>query len=606
MTQPYPKAELSAPVRLQQPPGSLGRASPEALATWIDERPAHDPAQAAGVLTEALRAVNRTILGYRELEQRTDILLARAPSLLGRIELQLRQLPVPLGRKTQAVANAYAELSRELESSCLRLVDEGLEQSRISGREAAPRLRLALLLIAQRCLHFWRLYQPLPPDTWLQIYHVLELAERLGVVKEPAAETERLGGQNLSPDSVEHLVARIAVLSSASVYALRHGEVGALARWLESLALECLPDIPTDTSENSAFLRLPLHEDRAPSLVTGHPAVTLDHRLIDLRPVLEAVRSGPAVQQGRPGSWHPATGGLDRRLLKLWLIPPTRRFSREPADAWPVIAVAGLNDIHALVRADRRHLRRLEVGELSGLPGSGSATALDGDSPRLAAAALASGFADADEEATFSLAPPYGSIPDQEARFLSDKKIDRLSAAWNDAVNGINPRIDGPESKTVRMLKPMAARLRNLGAGGLSLLLKSPEQKIYSGDLIAIRTPRKGQVAWQLGMIRWLSYEQPEDVTIGIEYLAPACIPTEIRPYRSNAAVGTPSPGLFFHPHGKREAGALLFAPGTFLAGSQASFRLGGEQRVVRLETVRTESHTFSRADFRMPASPAD
>jgi len=605
MTQPYPSAELSPPTRVQPPAGSLGRASPEELRAWIDQRAARDPAEAAAPLTEALRAVNGAILGYRELRALTEVLLARVPPVLGKIELQLRQLPIPLGHKTQAVATAYAELSRELESACLRLVDEGLEQRSIGVQDAAPHLRRAMLLLACRCLHFWRLYQPLPPNTWLQIYRVLEVAESLGVVGEPAADVERLSGQNLSPDSVEHLVGRIAVLASAGVYGLHQGEVGVLARWLESVQVKCVPDMPAGGDESSPLLRLPLHEDRAPSLVTGRPAAAEDRRLISLSPVVDALRSGP-VAHGRPGTWHPSTGGLDRRLLNLWVVPPTRRFSREPADAEPVITVTGLNDIHALVRSDYRHQRKLEVGELSGLPGSGSPS-LPVDDPRHVPAALALGIGDPDEGEQFSLeAPGDGSRQDQEARFLSDQNMDRLSAAWNDAVRGINPRVDeAVEPKVVRLLQPTAAQLRNLGAGGLSLLLKSPAQKIYSGDLIAIRTTRKGRVIWQLGMIRWLCYEHHGGVTVGIEHLSPSCTPTEIRHYRSNTPAGNPSPGLFFHPHGRSEAGALVFAPGTFSAGGQVSFRVAGEQRVVRLESVRPESHTFSRADFRLPASPA-
>ena len=604
MTQPYPRAELSPPTRAQPPAGALGRGSPQELEAWLDERPARDPAQAATVLTEALRAINGAVLGYRELKGLTEVLLARVPPLLGKIELQLRQLPIPLGHKTQVVANAHAELSREMETACLRLVDEGLMQQRISAQEAGAQLRRALLLLACRFLHFWRLYKPLPPNTWLQLYRILELAQRLGIASDPAANTERLSGQNLSPDSVEHLVGRIAVLASAGVYALHHGEVGVLARWLESVPVKCLSDIPAGSDESSPMLLLLMHEDRFPSLVTGLPAAGDDRRLIDLRPVVEAVRSGSAMQ-GRPGTWHPATGGLDRRLLNLWVIPPTRRFSREPSDAEPIITVTGLKDIHALVRADYRHLRKLEVGELSGIPGSGNPLPPVDDPRHIPASALAPGIGDLDEESQLSLeAPGNGYRSDREARFLADQNMDRLSAAWNDAVRGINPRVDGAvEPKVVRRLQPMSAKLRDLGAGGLRLLLKSPAQKVYTGDLIAIRTARRGRVIWQLGVIRWLSYESPDDVTVGIEYLAPACTPTEIRHYRSNTPVGNPNPGLFFHPHGKPDAGALVFAPGAFSAGGQVSFRVTGEQRVVRLESVRPESHTFSRADFRMKGS---
>lgn len=602
MTNAYPRAELAPPTRPEPPGGSLGRASPDELETWIEDRPARDNLQAVAVLDEALRSVHEVRIEYPTLTGLTEVLIARAAPVLGKIDLQLRQMPVPLGRKSLTLANAYAELSRDLANALLRLVDEGLEQRRIDGRGAAPHLRRAMVLLAGRFIHFWRLYQPLPANMWLQIYRTLEVAEALGVADEPAADTERLSGQTLSPDSVERLVGRIAVVGSAGVYALHHGEVNVLARWLESVPLQCVTEIPAGADESSPLLRLALREDHAPSLVTGHPSPAPEYRLVDLRPVLDAIRSGPGAQ-ARTGSWHPGTGALDRRLLSLWVVPPTRRFSREPADVEPIITVTGLADIHNLVRADYRHQRKLEVGGLSGLPGSGGSSGPARD-PQHIPAALSLGIGDPEEREQLSLAVTGSARHSDEARFLSDQNLDRLGAAWNDAVRGINPRIENtPQPGALRMLKPTAARLRNLGAGGLNLVLKSPAQKIYSGDLIAVRATRKGRVVWQLGMIRWLRYDGPDEVTVGIEYLAPGCTPTEVRLIRSNTPVGNPKPALFFHPHGKAEAGALVFSPAAFAAGNQVSFRLAGEQRVVKLDAVRPESHTFSRADFPMPAS---
>lgn len=604
MTESQPRADLSRPARNPPPPGTPGHLSPDELESWIEDRPARDNLQAVAVLTEALRSVNGALIEYPALTGLTEVLITRATPVLGKIDLQLRQMPVPLGRKSLALANAYAELSWELALALLRLVDDRVEQRRINGRAAAPHLRRAMLLLAGRFIHFWRLYQPLPANMWLQIYRILEVAESLGVATEPAAETERLSGQTHSPDSVEHLVGRIAVVGSAGVYALRHGEVNVLARWLESVPVPCTTEIPAGGDESRPLLRLPLREDHAPSLVTGHPTPGPDYRVVDLGPVLEAIRSGPAGQ-GRPGSWHPATGGLDRRLLSLWVVPPTRRFSREPADVEPIITVTGLTDIHTLVRADYRHQRKLEVGELSGLPGSGGWSAPIGDSPHIPAA-VSFGIGDPEESEQLSLAVNAGSTRhSDETRFLSDQHLDRLGAAWNDAIRGINPRIENvPQPGAVRMLQPTAARLRNRGAGGLNLVLRSPTQKIYSGDLIAVRATRKGRVVWQLGMMRWLRYDGPDEVTVGIEYLAPGCTPTDVRLIRSNTPVGDAKPALFFHPHGKAETGALVFSPAAFAAGNQVSFRVAGEQLVVKLDAVRPESHTFSRADFPMPASP--
>jgi cyclic-di-GMP-binding protein len=598
MTEQHPRSGFTLPPRHPADAGSFAHRTPEHLDTWIGSQQTGDLASTATVLLEALRSINRMTIEYTMLAGLTAVFLARIPPILDQIDAHLRQLPIPLGRKTQTLATAYSEVLQELALTCLRLLDDGLEQRRLPAPDAAPLLRRAMLLNGHQCLHSWRLYQSLPEGTWLQMHQILALAERLGVASEPALETTH--GHALSPDSVERLAACIAVLSSTGVYALRHGEIGPLARWLQSVPLQCSEQVPAGANESTPLLRLVVDADRAPSLVIGYPGTSSNTRFVDLGPVLTAIRSGPAGG-GQPG-WHPFDSGLDRRLLSLWVTPPQRRYSREPTDTGPIITVTGLQDIHALVRADYRHQRKVAIGEISGIQGGLSDPVSSG--PGQIPAAFSVGIGGADDAQQFSLqVDGAGSRSKDDPHFLSDHEMDRLSAAWNAAVSGIDPRPAGAgQPPMIRMLRPTAARMRDLGAGGLRLVLQSPTKKIFSGDLIAIRTARKEQVFWQLGMIRWLCYEDADNIAVGIQYLAPACVPTDIQLYRGNRPSGQAQPGLFFPRRDKPDTGTLVFAPGAFGAGTRVVFRVKGEEQVVKLEAVQPESHTFSRADFPMPA----
>lgn len=598
MTEQHPRSGFTLPPRHPADAGSFAHRTPADLDTWIGSQQSGDLASTAIVLLEALRSINRMTIEYTVLAGLTAVFLDRIPPILDQIDAHLRQLPIPLGRKTQALATAYSEALQEFGVTCLRLVDDGLEQRRLPAPDAAPLLRRAMLLNAQQCLHFWRLYQPLPEGTWLQMHRILTLAERLGVASEPALETPH--GHALSPDSVERLAAHIAVLSSTGVYALRHGEIGPLARWLQSVPLQCSEQVPAGANESTPLLRLVVDADRAPSLVIGYPGISSNTRFVDLGPVLTAIRSGPA-DGGQPG-WHPFDSGLDRRLLSLWVTPPQRRYSREPTDAGPIITVTGLQDIHALVRADYRHQRKLAIGEISGIQGGMSDPVSSGSGQ--IPAAFSVGIGDPDDAQLSLQVDGAGSRSSEDNQFRSDRQMDRLSAAWNNAVMKIEPHPAGPgQSPMLRMLRPTAAHMRDLGAGGLRLVLQSPPKKIFSGDLIAIRTARKEQIFWQLGTIRWLCYEDADNIAVGIQYLAPACVPTDIQIYRGDRPSGQAQPGLFFPRRDKPDTGTLVFAPGAFGAGTRVVFRVKGEEQVVKLESVQPESHSFSRADFPMPTS---
>ena len=600
VTEPHPISGFTLPPRHPAGADDFTPGQPDELESWISAQESSDLADTAAALLGAVRSINRTTIEYARLVGLTGVLLARIPTVLDRIDAHMRQLTIPLGRKSHALATAYEDLLQELGIACLRLVEEGLERHRLAEGDAAPYLYRALLLAGQQCLHFWRLYQPLPKGSWLQMYRILLLAERLGVASEPAAAEP--GALAPSPDSITGLAARIAVLGAADVYSLRHGEIGFLARWLLPVPLQCRAAVPADLDESTPMLRLSVDSDRAPSIILGRPepGTTNGTRLVDLRPVVAAIRIGPTAE-----AWHPVTGGLDRRLLSLWVTPPQRRYSREPTDTGPIITVTGLRDIHALIRADYRHQRKVAIGEISGIQG-GMADPTSAD-PGYTPAAFAFGIGDADEIEPFSLqASGPGSRSDDDPRNLSDQGLNRLSAAWNNAIQGIDPHPSrAGQPPVIRMLKPSAARLRDLGAGGVKLVLQSPTQKIFSGDLIAIRTAPKGNIRWQLGVIRWLRHEDAGSIAVGIKYLAPACVPTDIQPYRSNRPSGEAQPGLFFPRRDRPGTGSLLFAPGAFAAGTRVVFRLAGEERVVMLESVQPGSHSFSRADFIMPAPPA-
>ncbi|AGA34785.1 hypothetical protein TVNIR_3148 [Thioalkalivibrio nitratireducens DSM 14787] len=593
MNDPTTGAPFPLPRRIPPEAGGFPPLELEALAQWIDGHPLADTQSAAATMLEAVHAINRVAIAPERLGPLADLLDSRVLPMLDLLDQRLRQLPVPLGRKSRALAETYTALSGELTITHLQRADDALQQGGTADPGALPHLARALLLTGCRCMHAWRLYQPVPEGIWLLIHRIFAAAERSGVASRAAPLHDN--HHALVADSIDGLTARLAVLSATNVHALRQGEIDHLARWLNPLPLRCLDTPPADGGDGTPYLRILLDEDRLPSLLAGgHPPDTGTARYVALGPVLAAIRSGPGDP---PRGWHPVSTGLDQRLLNLWVVGPKRHFSREPADTGPVISVTGLADIHALVRADYRHQRKLARGETSLFPSGVFVPGSDGDGSRIPGV-FAGDRAEADEDSGLSLEERTTDTPGG-TRWLADQDMDRLAVAWNSALRGIDPRLqDAGAAPAGRVPRPIAARLRDLGAGGLSLRLCAPAQKVFSGDLIAIRTTRQRHVYWQLGMIRWLRYDDPEDVTVGVQFLAPVCSPTEIQAYRAKRPSGKASPGLFLRLPGEPARGSLLFAPGTFAEGTRVVFRQSGELQTVSLDTIRSESHTFARADF--------
>ncbi len=597
----------------------LVHTTPARLQAWIESQLSRDLETTATLLLQVLRDINRTEIEPDVLAGLLDLLETRIAPRLAPLEQRMRQLPIPLGRKSRSLATLHAGLVQELailHLQVLAAIAASAEGSAApTDRPATPandliapaisvHLRRAARLSGQACLHFWRLYQPLPAGLWRQVHGILVLAEGLGLLTAPPTEAEADGEASLvlPAASVAQITAQLAVLSATAVPALQQGEVDALARWLAALPLRCVEAQTLRSDGDLPLLRLLLQEDRPPSLVLGQPEGGDHVRYVDLAPVVTAIRRLAEPTTPGTGPWHPGRNGLDRRLLHLWVATPKRQYSREPADAGPLVTVTGLQDIHALIQADYRHQKKVAMHEAT--TGLKAFRPYDGR-PERTSAAFANSLRDPDEAHAFTLEghPPRPSAKDA-VHWLTEQGVEPLTAAWNAAVQGIDLRTEaGHEGAAPPVLRPSEALLKDLGAGGLSLHLSEPAQKIFSGDLIAIRTRRQQRVLWQLGQIRWLRYADADGITVGIQSLAAVCVPTRIQLLRGTLAHGPVQSGLFFRTQGTPRAGALVFTPGAFAAGARVVFRLAGEDHTVALESVRLESHTFSRADFPLPTS---
>ncbi len=511
------------------------------------------------------------------------------------LSAQMERLQGPVARAHQVLVTNFATLLKDLAGVHLRLVEV---QRGLSPANAGWHLRRAAYLSQVLSVHLWRLYQTEPRGFWLQLHRALGLAERLGVAAEPATDRER--GAGYQPASVEATVARIAALASTDIYALYRGEASALARWLEAIPLRCVDTVASGGDQGRPMLRMLLSVDRPPSLQMGQDAPAPSVRYIELGPVIAALRFTPPAPVGEAAS-QKAADRLDQRLRRRWVVPSMRQFKREPADRGPLVTATGLKEIHTMIRADYRAPRMVTDVDSDLMPGAFFAE--DSDDPSVIPSIFGVGVPGGGHEARPELNAD-ASEP-REIRRLSPRKLQRVHAVWDSAVRGIDGREPEYDAEGNEVLpSATVAWMKNVGAGGCCLLLQSPADTIYSGNLIAIRIAEDERISWQLGVIRWLRYDDPDTATIGVQYLTQACVPVDIRSTASVEGVaGGIQPGLFFHKRGETGAGCLLFAAGTLPAGVRVTFRIGGMGHNVMLKTVHPESHVYSRAEFSMQES---
>ena len=619
MNETHPPPGFDLPPRPSATPEAPPGAAPAHLAAWLDRLPADDPLGALKRLLDTARILNRTPFEPAELLELTNLLEARAGPILGRIDADLRTLDPPLEGDDKASAASFGDLLQELAFAHLRVVEEGQERQALSAPDIGRHLRRALALIGSLCVQRGRLHEPEPDGTWQRIHRILAVAEQLGVVADPG--DENAAGLPFAPDSIERLAARIAVLASSRGRGLQAGEMDALAHWIQSVPLECTAVTdPGSMPDTSSRLWMSLDRDEPPSLIAGPPpADDASARVIELRPVLATLRATPPKT---PAAAQPGTESLDKRLRKRWAVPLATQFNDGPAHAGPLVAVTGLFESHALVYADI-HGKRSPSGMMSDLMPGGFFAASE-DDPNGVPDVFKAGLGYREARDAMDVGGNTAAPALLEVQWLSPRRLQHLVETWEAAVReiydpqdadaelpatwstrfesgiGLHPEAEARPAKT-RNVRITPAWLRNVGAGNVSLLLQAPTQRLYSGSLLAIRMVDEEKILWKLGLIRWLRFGSDGHLSLGAEYLADACWPTQMHLIDYETPVDAVEPGFFFRDRGRPDRGVLLFASGTFHPGAHLRFDLFGKSYTVTLKSIRRISHALSLADFPNP-----
>ena len=597
MNDRWPSPGFGLPPRQAETPEAAPSATPARLVAWLNEVATGDPGAAVQRLLDVARIMNRTTIGHAELLELTGLLEGRVDPVLALIERQLQDPHRPQERDDKALAETHAELLQELAISHLRLVEEALDQERPSGPDIGRHLRRALVLIGGMCLQYWRLHVLEPEGTWQRIHRIVAVAQELGVISNPG--TEDTGGLPFAPESIERVAARIGVLAASHVWALPPAEIEALTRWVQSLSVQCVDaSAATGTMpETSSRLWMSLGGDEPPSLIVGAPpAEDASAQVIELQPVLAALRATPPKA---PSAAQPGAEPLDRRLRKRWAVPLVTQFNDGPAHAGPLVAVTGLFQSHALIYSDI-HGKRAPSAVMSDLlPGGFFAASVD--DPLGIPDVFRTGLGYRDVQGVMDIGGKAAPKM-REVEWLSPRRLQHLVETWESVASDMDDQPqDEVEPAAAKHAKATCAWLRNVGAGNVSLLLQAPTQNLFSGSLLSIRLADEEKILWKLGMIRWLRFGSDGHVSLGAEYLADACWPTQLHLIDHENPVDVVRPGFFFRDRGRPEVGVLLFAPNAFQLGSRIAFDLFGKEYIVTLKSIRRISHALSWGEFPNP-----
>ncbi|MDD5403514.1 MAG: hypothetical protein PHZ14_03140 [Sulfuricella sp.] len=509
---------------------------PEQVAEWLDTLPHANLNEAARAILDTLSAMNRSKVAEDTRLKLLELYRASITRLMPSLEQQFSGQPLPLPEKSRLIAAQARQLQIELAYGykIILLDHAGKRLSFGSNRQLPLTVERAISSLGRMLVVCYQTYAPTPAGVWAEMHALFMYAVEQGIQDDPVPS---LGQQS----SVNLAYKQALLLALLDPYRLMQGEVNKVLDYLSSFGGQAHLQPLMQTTSPSGFFLVRLDSDKPPRAL-AHDATVTDTRTDILLNTIELARL-----------LHQQIQRLEAGADPLSLLLPAS--AKEP-------------DFLNLLKRMLKHWGIAPKRLFSRMPNSARMDicaninaihhCLSGES---AAGADDQEISGEDTEITLDLA---------------DSPLDKTSHQTYISRNWL---------------------IINESAGGLGLV-KDPRAnaQVRVGDVIGLR-PEGGE-AWNIGVVRWVSSEDPGHLQLGAQMLAPSATPVQIRPVISR--IGTPFQAALLLPEipALKQPATLLARHGSYLP--QREFMLEGPGRPQNVRAVRLleQSIAFDLFEF--------
>jgi hypothetical protein len=171
----------------------------------------------------------------------------------------------------------------------------------------------------------------------------------------------------------------------------------------------------------------------------------------------------------------------------------------------------------------------------------------------------------------------------------------------NDAKHYVQPQqaneVDNSSTEKKRVpeqhnFKPTRWQVLNISAGGMALRkLPNVENNIRVGELLSVKTAITPQ--WSVGVLRWASHDDKQQITVGAQLIAPTATPIGVRMQGQPGFI----PALMLPEQIKlKQASSIIVPSGTY--SPARALELDEDGKVSRIMMVRLIERTSSFEHF--------
>lgn len=513
---------------------------PKQVAEWLTTLPLTNLNETPRAILDALSALNRSKVADDTRLKLLELYRAAIARLMSALEAQFSGQPLPLPEKSRLMASQARQLQTELAYGYKIILIE------LSSRKLSFGSNKQLPLVVERAIGSlsrmlvvcYQTYAPTPAGVWAEMHILFTYAVEQGIQDETISEQGRQSSVNLA-------YKQALLLALLDPYRLMQGEVNKVLEYLNQFGGQAHLQPLMQTSSPSGYFLVRLDSDKPPRAL-AHDTTVTDARTDILLNTIELARLlHQQINQLETGA-NPKALQLPFAAKDFGYPNLLRRMLKHWGIAPKRLFNRTQHNARMEICAGIRSIHHFLSGDLSG------------------------GIVGKAEEAT-------GHAATEITLELANSPLDKTSLQTYVSRNWL---------------------IINESAGGLALA-KDPKTdvQVRVGEIIGLR-PEDNE-AWNIGVVRWVSSENPNHLQLGAQMLAPTATPVMLRPLIASSSGAPFQPALLLPeiPALKQPA-TLVCLRGGFFPQREFLLDQNGVPQNVRASRLLEQTATFDLFEF--------
>lgn len=555
---------------------------------WLSELPKANVGETAKLVFQTLVETNRLKYSYKERSRFLEELRPTTQFVTTAMRKHFVGTNFPLPKKSQRVAAATREIYSQLALGYIICIEDLLTSSILftDKKLLVTLIHRAISCLGRVLLTSYQVYSPYPDKIWSKIHKLYKYAEEHKLLSTEVLDSQRLF---VKKSTVNEEVSRILLLSLASPYRLRQGEVNKVHNTLERWTIKSQLFHITQGEMVHGCFAVNLETDSPPRNIAlvNKNCNPDDCRTIDTEMLADTIRdeiqntqdAGQTTITGIEMSSPELSHDLLRRLLTAWAVIAKRNFPRTEKQERVLVAI-GLSASHQII-CDSARRRSPQSRNRKQNPGKASTSPFSGKSQ----------FESTDVNSVSIEQPDVWNLvyPSDVSEYkpLDADKISKVANAGN---------------KDDLLYHAESWAILNESASGYCIQNKScHETTVQVGELLSIRRSGDGHTwKWGVGVIRWMKYSDETGINLGIEMLTPDAAAVGIKTAIDDTDVDYQRTLMLPELNAINQASTIITNPVPFRIGNQLKLKIVGKEIDIKLSKQLQNTGLFAQFEYEL------